>query len=148
MAFKVNYRGVDIYCETADEAVQIATKLGESAGTGALSDPAADSNGSLEVSRYKELIGTMSATQKRFLSLLVDNPHGKTDQAIRQEMGLENNKAIGGMLSVLARGAKKVGISIDMILQSEWKKVNDEQLKEFRIRPEFRKIAMDVGGLR
>lgn len=147
MSFTVRFRGVDIQCETVEDAIQIASRLSDD-GTAVPVPGKPEAGGSLEVSRYKELVGSMNQTQKKFLTLLIENPHGKTDKAIRQELGLGNNKAIGGILSVLARSAKKVGIGIDMIVQSEKKKVGDEQLKEFRIRPEFRKIALDVGGLK
>jgi hypothetical protein len=147
MAFKVIYKGaVEIQCENADEAIQIAQRLTDT--NGHYASPAAIVNaaaGGLEVSRYRELVGFLNTKQKRFLAMLVENQHGRTYTHICQQLELEDNKALGGMLSGISKFAKKVGVNTDSMWISERKKVGNETIKEFRSQPEFRKIAAEIG---
>jgi hypothetical protein len=145
MAFKVVFKGVEIQCETADDAIQIAHRLADPNGGGAGFIFSQTSGGSLEVSRYRELVSSLNASQKKFLSLLVDNPHGKTDHSLRQELSLEDNKALGGMLSGISKLARKVGVSLDTMWTSGKKKVGNETMREFRVQPEFKKISGEIG---
>ena len=146
MAFKVTFKGVEIHCETADDAIEIAHRLADSNGTGAGGSTFSNSSGgSLEVSRYRELVGSLNASQKKFLSLLVDNPHGKTDHSLRQELNLEDNKALGGMLSGISKLARKVGVSLDTMWTSGKKKVGNETMREFRVQPELKRISGEIG---
>jgi hypothetical protein len=145
VAFKITFRGVEIQCETADDAIEIAHRLATSNGIGAGSAHSQSADGSLEVSRYRELVDSLNSSQKKFLSLLVDNPHGKTDHSLRQELDLEGNKALGGMLSGISKLARKVGVSIDTMWSSDRKKVGDEIMREFRVRPELKKISGEIG---
>jgi hypothetical protein len=148
MPFTVKYKGsVDIECGSMDEAVELAQKLasmnGDASAAPVPRQPSRESG--LEVSRYRELMGYLNTNQKRFLSLLIENPHGKTDRSLRQELGLNDNNALGGMMSGIAKSAKKAGVSVDSLWSSTWKRVGDEDVKEFRLNPEFRRIATEVG---
>lgn len=144
MPYTVKYKGVEIECASIEDAVQLAERL---SGGDVSARPGGHSSGSesLEVSRYREFVGYLNSNQKKFLSMLVENPHGKTDRSIRQELGLDDNMALGGVLSGLGKFARNLGISVDSIWTSTRKKVGDDKVKEFRITPEFKRIAADIG---
>lgn len=145
MPFTVKYRGVEIECSTIEEALQLTERLATS-GNGSVNQAVRiGGTDNLEISRYREFVGYLNNNQKRFLSMLVENPHGKTDNSIRQELRLNDNMALGGVLSGLGKFARKVGINTESIWTSTRKKVGDEDVKEFRITAEFKRIASDVG---
>lgn len=145
MPFTVKYKGVEIECPNIEDAVELADRL--AAGSNGTANQSARSGGTdnLEISRYREFVGYLNNNQKRFLGMLVENPHGKTDNSIRQELRLNDNMALGGVLSGLGKFARKVGINTESIWTSTRKKVGDEDVKEFRITAEFKRIASDVG---
>jgi hypothetical protein len=145
MPYTVKYKGVEIECSSKEEAVELAVMLSGDESSRGKSHSAGSDN--LEISRYREFVGYLNSNQKRFLTMLVENPHGKTDRSIRQDLGLNDNMALGGVLSGLGKFAKNLGINVDSIWTSTKKKVGDDKVKEFRITPEFKKIANDVGLL-
>jgi hypothetical protein len=146
--FVVKYKdSIGIECASMDEAVQLAHRLAALNGDApnAPQRAARENSSTLEVSRYRELMGYLNTNQKRFLNLLLENPHGKTDRSLRQELSLVDNNALGGMMSGIAKSAKKAGINVESLWTSAWKKVGDEDVKEFRLNSEFRRIASEVG---
>src|ERR1051325_6839704 len=122
MPYTVKYKGVEIECSTIEDAVQLAERLSGSEGT----TPARRNNSgpseSLEISRYREFVGYLNGNQKRFLAMLVENPHGKTDRSIRQELSLADNMALGGVLSGLGKFARNLGLNVESIWTSTRKK--------------------------
>jgi hypothetical protein len=150
MAYKVKFKGVIIECETARDAISIARELAGEEGQNAPDAPeSTDSEGGrVTTSRYREFIGYLDANQKKFLAQLVDNPHGKTDHSLRQVFGLTGNQQLGGFISGISKLAKKTGLSMDEVMKVEWVKIGDENAKEYRPQPAFRKIALEIGGLK
>lgn len=144
MAYTVKYKGVEIECSSIEEAALLAERLGSGEGPKTAS-PRVSGSDNLEISRYREFVGYLNSNQKKFLSMLVENPHGKTDRSIRQELGLADNMALGGVLSGVGKFARNLGINVESVWTSTRKKVGEDKVKEFRITPEFKKIAADVG---
>jgi hypothetical protein len=153
MAYKLKYKGsVEIECDTVDEAVSIAQRLTSMNGASAelpLPDIiSADAGVRVTSSRVQEFIGYLDSDQRKFLALLIDSPHGKTDHNLRQALGISDNRALGGILSGISKLAKKAGLSIGDILSSQWVKVGAERVKEFKAEPGFRHLAQSTGGLK
>src|SRR5271170_6483091 len=145
MGFKVSYKGTEIHCETAEEAVLLVRLLGEKNGHPVPASAGKRGDPNMEVGRYRALVGLLNSDQRKFLKALVDNPYPQTDASLRQEIGIEGNKALGGMLSGISKSAKKLGIEIDTVWTSERKKIGDGLMREFRVAPEFRDIAGEIG---
>ncbi|GEM_PF-3160006 len=152
MPYKVTFRGVAIECSTPAEAVAIAKQLAGVANDGAelviQEGSSSETDGRLTKSRYKEFVGYLDSGKKQLLQLLIENPHGKTDESLRKALGLDDNKALGGMMSGLSKLARKTGLSIDDILSSRWVKVGDEDMKEYRAAAAFGRMASELGGLK
>lgn len=102
----------------------------------------------MTASRIKEFVGYLDVKQKRFLTLLFENPHGKSDHTIRQSFGFEGNQQLGGFVSGIAKLAKKAGLSMDQVMSIDWVKIGDSDAKEYKLHPAFRKIAAESGELR
>jgi len=148
MAYRVRPDGT-IECDSASEAVALSRALsnGHAPSTGAQALNA-EEGARLTISRYREFVSYLNAAQKKFLGLLVDNPHGKTDSAIRQTLGLEGNKALGGFRSGLSKLAKKSGLDVADVLTVRWVKIGDQDSMEYQVTPQFRNIVDNVGGLK
>jgi hypothetical protein len=152
--FKVIHQGVEIHCETADEAVQIAERL---AGTSTVSTAHGRSHASGQslagsrwtVSRFQTLMGQLQDKQRRFLREVVASPDGLTDSALRQSLTLSSNKAFGPILTGISRRAKKVGVSLQDVLTSEKMALaGGEQFLEFKAAPAFVAVAREAGGIK
>src|SRR5437763_5914755 len=140
--FKVVFEGVEIQCETADEAVEIASKLG-SASPERKRTPHFEVNESRWTThRFQSFIGQLRERQRTFLSHVVSNPDGVTDASLRQVLGLNTNKGMGPILTGISRRAKKLGFSLEDIITSEKLNLtNGDRVLEFKANPAFAKAA-------
>jgi hypothetical protein len=151
--FKVVYQGVEIQCETADEAVEIAGKLsgaGSGKGAGRVHGGGQSVAGTRwTVNRFQSFIGQLQDKQRRFLRELTASTDGLTDSALRQSLSLSSNKAFGPILTGISRRAKKVGVSLQDVLTSEKMSLaGGEQFLEFRASPAFVAVAREGGGIK
>jgi hypothetical protein len=149
--FKVVYQGVEIQCETADEAVEIAGKLsGQGTGRAVSRHESPGHMGSRwTASRFQAFIGQLQDKQRKFLRELTASSDGLTDSALRQTLGLSTNKAFGPILTGISRRAKKVGVSLQDVLTSEkMALVSGDQFLEFKASPAFAAVAREAGGIK
>jgi len=154
--FKVVHHGIEIHCENADAAIEIATKLAGAGitavgnGNGKVDTGAGGGipNSRWTVARYQNFTSQLLDKQRRFLVELVSSVDGVTDHALRQIMGVENNNGFGPIMSAISKRAKKEGIALDEILTTAKVDVGGERMLEFKVSPSFRKITEISGGLK
>ena len=150
--FKVVHKGVEILCDSVDDAVLIAEKLAGDTGEKANHRPVASQSlaGSRwTVSRFQNFIGELRDNQRKLLRELLNSPDGMTDSALRQSLSLANNKAFGPLLTSLSRRAKKVGMSLTDVIGSEKMALSGgEQFLEFKAAPAFVAVAREGGGIK
>lgn len=142
MSYKVTKDG-EIICDTAEEAIALAKALVGSEGSTRLagSTIGQESGSRWTDSRYRELLVNLKGGQKSFLEELLENPHGKTDKALRTLLGYTTNNELAGVTSGLSKNAKKVGMGTSDIYTKEVITVGDEQVFEYRLTQSFRAIA-------
>jgi hypothetical protein len=148
---KVMHRGIEIHCDTPEEAAAIAERLAGSVSarpedTGG---PGVSGGGSRwTVSRFNSFMAQLRDQQRKLLRSLVNSPDGQTDTALRQHLGLSSNKAFGPILTGISRRAKKAGVGLTDVLVSERITVGNERVLEFKATPAFASIAREAGGIK
>jgi hypothetical protein len=152
MGYTVRYRDAEIDCPTAGDVAALFRELpdaGRQTTNG--SAPRVSSGGGegrLTVSRYHEFVGYLDKRKKELLRLLVDNPHGKTDDSIRKALDIEDNKELGGIMSGISKLAKRAGLSLEDVLTSQKVKIGNESMREYKASATFRSMATEIGGLK
>src|SRR5271154_1197604 len=102
MAYTVKYRGAEIVCDTLGDVVAIMRELPDVGKAVRFDADASSQNGSdlrMTSTRFREFVSYLDKGKKDLLRLLVENPHGKTDESIRKALGLADNKQLGGFMS-------------------------------------------------
>jgi hypothetical protein len=87
--------------------------------------------------------------QRDFLKILIDNPDGRTDKVLRQELKLDSNLALAGVTAALVKNARKVGIlKAEEIFKKEVMRQGDEKVLEYSLAEPLREIARfeDLGN--
>jgi hypothetical protein len=152
---RVVHNGIEIFCETVDETMEIVSRLSGQPITakGSPSSPPHDRGNSQTssrwtVHRFTTFISQLQDQQRKLLRSLVTSPDGQTDTALRQHLGLSSNKAFGPILTGISRRAKKAGVSLGDVLSSERITVGNERVLEFKAAPQFANIAKEAGGIK
>jgi hypothetical protein len=145
--YKVFVDGVEIQCDSADDAIQIASRL-RAVSTGQNSgrpiSQGSDGGGSRWTeNRFRTFIVGLRDLQAKMLRELVANPDGVPDATLRRALNLDSNKALGASMGGLSKKAKKLGIGLDDILTSSKLVLNGEEVLEFKAAPAFIKIARE-----
>src|ERR1700737_4060131 len=99
---KVSHDGVDYFCETAEEAVEIGSKLRgipHSASKKSQHGEQLISGSRWTVTRFQNFTKQLRDKQRRFLSIVLNSPDGVTDSSLRQSFGVSTNKAFGPILT-------------------------------------------------
>ena len=117
MAYRTMYRGREVTCDTR-------------ADLDALFDDDATGCGSERKLPEKRRSRTPKAwakatvdSQRRMLELLVrHHPLSVSDDDIRKELGLENNRKIAGLMGSLTKWARKSGLRIEELIVRESKR--------------------------
>lgn len=150
--FRVVHNGVEIYCETVDETLEIVNRLSGHVST---SKPPAHGtqqsagNSRWTVSRYTAFMSQLQDQQRKLVRALIGSPiDGQTDTALRQQLGLSSNKAFGPILTGISRKAKKVGVGLTDVLTSERIAAGNERILEFKAAPAFVHVAKEAGALK
>jgi hypothetical protein len=149
---KVTHEGVDYYCETADEAVDLGAKLRGTTLPGSKRVPHSEhamGGSRWTVTRFQSFITQLRDKQRKFLSLVLNSPDGVTDSSLRQSLGVSTNKGFGPILTGISRRAKKAGVSLQDIVTSEKVQLSaNEKVTEFKATAAFAQIAKDAGGIK
>jgi hypothetical protein len=146
--YKVTVEGIDIQCDSVDEAIEIANRLRGSAGTNSdrrNGTPITDDGSRWTDIRFRTFTNGLRELQAKMLRELIQNPDGIPDATLRRALNLESNKALGASMAGLSKKAKKLGIGLDDVLKSEKLILNGEEVLEFRIAPAFLKVAKAAG---
>jgi hypothetical protein len=146
--FKVLVNGVEIQCESVDDAIAIARRLGGGSGPapgGTNGARATDDGSRWTETRFRTFTTGLRELQAKMLRELILNPDGVPDATLRRALNLDSNKALGASMGGLSKKAKKLGIGLDDILKSEKLMLNGEEVLEFKIAPAFLKIAKASG---
>lgn len=149
---KIVYEGVEYFCETADDALELGSRLREAsvgAKKGAHTEHPPISGSRWTRSRFESFIKQLKEKQKKFLLLVLESStDGVTDQQLRYDLGLTTNKAFGPILTSISRKAKKCGVSLADVLTSEKVQLSaDERVMEFKASPAFAQVAKESGGV-
>lgn len=148
MPYKVTPTG-EIICETPEDAIALSRAIiGGGGSDGNMrndSQDAVQTNSRWTDSRCREFISLLGGHQKQFLDLILRDAHGKTDNVIRQALGLDSNMALAGVTAGLAKNARKVGMSIDEVYTKKKMNLGDDRVLEYTVVPGFRAIATRVG---
>lgn len=148
--FKVVFEGVEIHCDTPDDAIELINKLrGSTASSKDWGRQAMIAGSRWTVSRFQNFANLLRDRQRKFLQQLVDNPDGVTDIALRQSLGLNTNKGLGPILTAISRKAKKVGVDLKEVYSREKiTHASGEQVLEFKASSAFIGVAKDAGGMK
>jgi hypothetical protein len=156
MAYKVIVGGIPIECDSADEALEIANRLGgaaQSAGSKQQKQPNPQPAGGPQVSRWTEsrvdeFLKTIKQQQRRLIDVLLENAEdGRTDAQLCQALNLAGgNMALGGVLTALKKNAKKVGADPEDLYTKTQFNTGGANGFEYFITESFRKAAAKHQG--
>jgi len=136
MGFKVNYRGLEVTCETPEDVDALADRArSKGAQKEAIQRfprlPLLERHGDV-----KRLVGELGQQQKTLLRQLVDR--GKlSDADIRQLLSLGNNKALAGVLTGISKRAKRAGISGTVLEKTSKRNGTGERHYQYTISSRF-----------
>lgn len=139
---KVIYGDVIIECATAEEAAQVARSLGD--GKGVRVDRPSSSEVPDQMSsrwtetRLNEFYRLIKGQQRKILDALLESPDGRTDKQLLQMLGWDNGRMLAGVLSGLAKNAKKAGVGGRELYTKHHVTVGDEGMNEYKITDSFR----------
>ena|ERR1700734_908762 len=144
MPFTVNYRGLQVECETIEDLNRLAEQQEASrakdarkarrlarsqAGTGAEWSPV------IGEQSISGLIHELKDNQKQLLSEISEAE--KTDIQLRAVLHLANNKALAGVLAGISKAAKRLGLQDAPIIESKMSRSgNGDREYRYSIRPE------------
>jgi hypothetical protein len=74
----------------------------------------------------------------------MENPHGQTDEKIRQALHLKSNNALAGVTAGISKNARKVGIDVSQVYTKEKLTVGDERITEYKLTDSFHAIAQQM----
>jgi len=100
--FEVEYRGVTIRCETAEEAVSIAKRLGASADS--------PNTQPWKTHEFEEFVERLQHRQRKLLAALLETSEGLLDHQLCSHLNIASNRALAGVLS----GITKVALAQDI----------------------------------
>lgn len=146
--YRVTVNGITIECETAEQALELARQA-----TGdALPDKSTRNNGTTTTGtrwtdrRMRDLLKALSPGQLKLLDAMLGAPDGITDKALRSQLGLTNNSALGGVFTGLIRNVKKVSGDPNDLYVTEKVNIGGETMNEFKLSPSFRPVMERVVG--
>lgn len=145
MAYRVLVGKVAIECDTVEEALEIANHAGglpiEGASTVTPVHPQKgnESAGSRWTkARLEQFLKLVHGAQQKILDELMQFEEGRTDRQLLQLIGMDEGRALAGVLSGLAKNAKKSGVGSDELYQKNLISMGDEKLNEYRLTDSFR----------
>jgi hypothetical protein len=153
MAYKIVVGGVSIECDSADEAIEIANRLGAATPSNGTRQSNPQTTGGPQVSRWtesrlEEFLKTIKQQQRRLIDVLLENAEdGRTDAQLCQSLGLTGgNMALGGVLTALKKNAKKVGADPEDLYTKRQFNTGGANGFEYLLTESFRKAAAKHQG--
>src|SRR5688572_12472059 len=101
MPYKVLVGGVEIVCDSADEAIAIVQRAGgsDSSHRSVSSHEGGASGSRWTEARMADFFRFIKAQQKRVIDALLDHPEGRTDEQLCQLLGLDDGRKLAGVLT-------------------------------------------------
>lgn len=144
MGYRVTKDG-EIICDTPEEAIALAHAIGGTEGRQERKPGPVDATSRWTEPRYKDFMASIRGRhQMSFLDLLLDAPHGQTDEKIRQALHLKSNNALAGVTAGISKNARKVGIDVSQVYTKERLMVGNERISEYKLTDAFRSIAQQM----
>ena len=112
MPYKVYYGSIPIECETADDAIDIARRLGHSGKAPRLDVPMVNpadivAEGELDRALLQRFFAALSDHQKRLVLMIGTHPKGISAAQLNKALGFDGNVKLGAHLSNISRNAQK-----------------------------------------
>lgn len=103
MAFRILYKGLEVFCDTPQEVDALASqrKVSPERFPRLLSEIS-------EKPDIKGMVQSLKKNQQALLRHLVAGPQSDAD--LRTKMNLDGNKALAGVLSGVSKAAKRMGL--------------------------------------
>lgn len=144
MAYKLKFRGIEIHCDSLEEARDMALALAESQSEESISPrpprrshsvPLEDAGGETgwneeKLKRLKYDISYSNA--EKIIRALLEHPKGRTDEDLRTLLGLSDNRALAGVTAGITKHAKRLNADI---MLSTWDA--DQGCYLYRLVPSF-----------
>src|SRR5687768_6133276 len=114
----IMYKGVPIYFETLEDAMEAIDKSGGSVGASGerkTSRPTTG-DGRWTMSRFNDFIGRLTDGQQKLLRELVSSPHGRMGRDLAPTLGFKSPKAFGPVLAAMSKHAKKTGVGFQEVM--------------------------------
>jgi hypothetical protein len=113
MAYRVVYKGADVFCDTPQDVDALLTGATAHRGSGRKRPE----------KRPKTIRGWAKATtgkQRELLTILaISHPVSQSDSEIREKLALGSNRKIAGLMIGLSKSATRSGFSLDMLIAKE-----------------------------
>jgi len=138
MGFKVNYRGLEVTCETPEDVDALAerVRLVRAHRDAIERSPRYPLFDNPKHGSAKILMKELSEQPRKLLKLLIER--GKlTDAEIRELLGLQNNKALAGVMTGISKRAKKAGINKAIVEKAFKRNGTGERLYQYSIGSQF-----------
>ena len=150
MAFRVKFNGVDIECDTADDAMAMAQRLsgGPLPAGGGGNGTSTTASSSEQVARVKNMCAKLREVQKEILMAIAEQSFGKQDRnlwAVAKIDPAMGNKALGGTMSGIAKIANGVGLTSEDLYTTKAADVGGQVVKEYRPTDLLRAAGKELG---
>lgn len=144
MPYTVIIGSVQIQCETAAEAIELARQAGDGhhATKHQGSDKVAAGVGSRWTEqRVREFFRVIKAQQRKLLDALLDTPDAVTDDQLCKQLGLQDGRSLAGVFTGLWKNAKKVGADPKELYLRSHISIGDRRQFEYTLAESFRAAA-------
>lgn len=150
--YRVQVGTVSIECDTAELALEVALKaqgmgkatVGPSVTTTSKGTVHPTSTRWTEA-KANDFWKALKSDQQKIVNALFDaHADGRTDVQLRQLLGLNNNKALAGAISGLAKNAGRWGISPNEIYHKKIIPVGNGRVIEYSLNDNFRQLLSKI----
>jgi hypothetical protein len=135
--YKVEWKGVIIWCETPGEAADVARQLG-----GAPDHPHYQV---WRVDEFTDFVSRIQVTQRRLLNVLLKaNCQPVKDHVLCKAVGVATNQGLAGALSGITKVAKAMDIEPSRIYYQRTEYNQGSPVRKYYITPAFMRAATDA----
>lgn len=150
MSFKVWIGNVAIECDTAADALELAksaegfeTSTKRSGGAKPFQLPTNGASRWTE-KRVGDFFKQIEGSQKKLIDTLLENNEGRTDEQLRRLLGLDDGRALGGVMAGATKNAKKVGADPKDLFVKKRVLINGKKQREYFLSEAFKTAASQV----